>query len=117
MAKKRYEICHGVGEPVMNEWSTEYLLKNRAYRNSEGTVIINNPVEGDERLDHWSTFFGDDKQTGVKRIWLRCTTCGRKVRASVSVCGDGCCVIFEMPPHKPKGWHKTKNRPKKGNRR
>ena len=44
----------------------------------------------------------------VKRPRMKCPQCGRKIIASVRVCDDGCCIIFYIPPHKPKGWWKKK---------
>ena len=89
------KLCYGEGEPVFD--------KDKVY--------ISNPISSDDptRITHWDTMFGGDKrQRGVKRIRLQCTVCKRRMWASVQTCGEGCCVIFSMPPHKPKGWWKKK---------
>jgi len=88
------KLCYGKGVPV----------------NPGDRLVISNPIEGNKRL-HWSeTTLSNIRQTGVKRIILKCTTCGRKMKASVDICHDACCIIFSMPPHKPKAWWKKKTK-------
>lgn len=89
------KLCYGEGKPV----------------HDKDKIFISNPIPSDDptRLTHWDTMFdGDKRQLGVKRIRLQCKICKRRLWASVSVCGDGCHVIFSMPPHKPKGWWKKR---------
>lgn len=92
---KKYELCEGKGEPI----------------NPSDTLVMDNPVSGLSRLTHWDAAMqGNNRQVGVKRIRLECVECGRRLMASIHVCHDGCCVIFSMPPHKPKGWWKKRGK-------
>lgn len=91
---KKMKLCHGTGIPT---------------RLGDKT-LIHNPIDSPNRLNNWDTWGGNVRQKGVKRIWLKCDTCGRKMRASVRVCQDGCCVYFELPAHKPRYWWKRKHK-------
>jgi hypothetical protein len=65
-----------------------------------------NPIHHDDAL------YGV-RPEGIKRIRIKCTKCKRRVMSSVSACHDGCCVRHKLPPHKPKGWWRHRNKKKR----
>lgn len=97
MNNRNPKLCYGKGVPL----------------NPGDKLVIENPIKGDERLHWYETSFSNIRQTGVKRITLKCTTCGRRLKASADICHDACCIIFSMPPHKPRMWWKRNKRSKK----
>jgi len=60
---------------------------------------------GENAIHHIDAMLGE-RPTNVKRLRLKCPKCKRRVMSSVRVCHDGCCVIHDLPAHKPKGWWK-----------
>ncbi len=65
---------------------------------------------GDFKLN-WFDAQRGERPTGVKRVRLTCPVCKRRVLASVRTCEDGCCLMFTLPPHKPRYWWKKKHHP------
>ncbi len=65
-----------------------------------------------------SMYESSHRSQKVKRKRLVCSECKRRIISSIRVCNDGCCIIHELPIHKPKGWMKKKNRqPRKSGRK
>lgn len=54
--------------------------------------------------------FYDVRISGVRRKRLTCPKCKRRIMSSVRLCHDGCHIIHELVPHKPKGWWKKKKK-------
>ncbi len=56
------------------------------------------------------TFWNTRPSKPTKRIRMKCELCGRRVWSSVMIDHDGHEIFHTIPPHKPKGWWKKRNK-------
>jgi hypothetical protein len=73
----------------------------------EVTIYTRTPDEYEE----WHSMWGI-RPSGVKRIRIKCSKCGRRIMSSVDLGIDADNVKHILPPHKPKMWWKKGKRRK-----